>query len=179
MRHLRAGRKLNRSAAHRKALKANLSTSILEKERVTTTLTKAKEIRSTVERLITYGKRGDLHARRLAARIIKSETVLKKLFDDIAPSFKDRNGGYTRILKLAFRKGDNADTAIIELVGRRGEEKRKKPGKKQRASVRRSKVAEKSAVEENKQAETQPAETNTVEQSGAQAAAPEKKDSAQ
>jgi large subunit ribosomal protein L17 len=161
MRHLRAGRKLNRSAPHRKALKANMATSILDKERITTTLTKAKEIRSTVERLITYGKKGGLHATRLAARIIKDEDVLKKLFSDIAPSYKDRKGGYTRILKLSFRKGDNADTAIIELVGRRGEEQRKKPKSKQKNVRTKKAVSAKSdsvpatvAIEANVAAET-------------------------
>ncbi|MBD3393743.1 MAG: 50S ribosomal protein L17, partial [Chitinivibrionales bacterium] len=87
MRHLKSGRKLNRSASHRKAMLSNLATSILDKERVTTTVAKAKEVRRVVERLITYGKRGNLHAIRLAARTLKSESVVKKLFDDIAPAY--------------------------------------------------------------------------------------------
>jgi large subunit ribosomal protein L17 len=99
---------------------SNMAVSILDKERVTTTLPKAKEVRSVVERLITYGKKGDLHGRRLAARRINDETVLKKLFDDIAPSYKDREGGYIRIVKIDDRKGDRAPMAIIELVGRSG-----------------------------------------------------------
>jgi large subunit ribosomal protein L17 len=161
MRHLRAGRKLNRSAAHRRALKANLATSILEKERVTTTLTKAKEIRTTVDRLITFGKKGGLHAVRLAARIIKNEDVLKKLFDDIAPFYKDRNGGYTRIVKLAFRKGDNADTAIIELVARKGEEPRKKPKSKQPAARKKQQSGrgQVSAEKQEQISEAQPGAT--------------------
>jgi large subunit ribosomal protein L17 len=97
---------------------SNLAISILDKERVTTTLAKAKEVRGVVERLITYGKKGDLHAIRTAARRVNDKDILKKLFDDIAPSYKDRNGGYTRILKTEDRKGDNAPMAIIELVGR-------------------------------------------------------------
>ncbi len=136
MRHLKSGRKLNRSASHRKAMLANLATSVLDKERVITTVAKAKEVRGVVERLITYGKRGkNLHAIRLAARTINDESVVKKLFDDIAGAYKDRSGGYTRVLKLAPRQGDSADLAIIELVGRRGEEKRRKP--KKRKAVRK------------------------------------------
>jgi len=118
MRHLVSGRKLNRTASHRRAMLSNLAVSILDKERVTTTVAKAKEVRGVVERLITYGKKGDLHAIRLAARRVNDERVLKKLFEDIAPGYKDRNGGYTRVLKTEDRKGDNAPMAIIELVGR-------------------------------------------------------------
>jgi len=120
MRHLVSGRKLNRTASHRRAMLSNLAVSILEKERVTTTLAKAKEVRSVVERLISYGKKGDLHAIRLAGRRILDKDILKKLFDDIAPSFKEREGGYTRIIKLDNRKGDDAPMSIIELVGRGG-----------------------------------------------------------
>jgi large subunit ribosomal protein L17 len=118
MRHLVSGRKLNRTASHRRAMLSNMAVSILDKERVTTTLTKAKEVRCVVERLITYGKKGDIHGIRLAARRINDKTVLKKLFDDIAPSYKGREGGYTRIIKLDERKGDNTQMSIIELVGR-------------------------------------------------------------
>lgn len=118
MRHLVSGRKLNRTASHRKAMFSNMAVSILEKERIVTTLTKAKEVRGVVERLITYGKKADLHHIRLAARRINNKTILKKLFEDIAPSYKDREGGYTRIIKLEERKGDNTLMSIIELVGR-------------------------------------------------------------
>ncbi len=118
MRHLVSGRKLNRTASHRKAMLSNLAVSILDKERVVTTLAKAKEVRSVVERLVSYGKKGDLHHIRLAARRINNKTVLKKLFDDIAPGYKEREGGYTRIIKLDERKGDNTLMSIIELVGR-------------------------------------------------------------
>jgi large subunit ribosomal protein L17 len=109
---------------------ANLATSILDKERVTTTVTKAKEIRSTVERLITYGKRNTVHAIRLVAKKVNDKTVIKKLFDDIAPGYKDREGGYTRIIRKGFRKGDNAELAIIELVGRNSDTQRKRKKKK-------------------------------------------------
>jgi len=118
MRHLVDGRKLNRTASHRRAMLSNMAVSILDKERITTTLPKAKEVRKVVERLITYGKMGNLHGIRLAERRIKDKTVLKKLFDDIAPGYKDREGGYTRIIKLGERNGDNASMSIIELTGR-------------------------------------------------------------
>jgi len=134
MRHLVSGRKLNRTASHRRAMLSNLSVSILDKERVVTTLAKAKEVRGVVERLITYGKKGDLHSIRLAARRVNDGKVLKKLFEDIAVSYKDRNGGYTRILKTEDRKGDNAPMAIIELVGRgHNDPVRKRSGKKKSA----------------------------------------------
>jgi large subunit ribosomal protein L17 len=114
---------------------SNLAMSILEKERVTTTLAKAKEVRGVVERMITYGKKGDLHARRLAATRINDDAVLRKLFDDIAPGYKERNGGYTRVLKTEDRKGDNAPMAIIELVGRgHNDAVRKKGGAKKKPS---------------------------------------------
>ncbi len=118
MRHLVEGRKLNRTASHRKAMLANMAVSLLDKERITTTIPKAKELRRVVERLITYGKKGNLHGIRIAERKIKNKTILKKLFNDIAPFYKNREGGYTRILKLGERAGDNAPMAIIELTGR-------------------------------------------------------------
>ncbi|MBD3316854.1 MAG: 50S ribosomal protein L17 [Chitinivibrionales bacterium] len=138
MRHLKRGRKLNRTASHRKAMLSNLATSILDKERVVTTVAKAKEVRGVVERLITYGKKGgnNLSAIRLAGRTVRDKTVLKKLFDDIAVSYQDREGGYTRIVKLGERRGDNAEMSIIELVGRNGDEPRRRD-KKSRHSVRK------------------------------------------
>ena len=146
MRHLVSGRKLNRSASHRRAMLSNLAVSILDKERVTTTLAKAKEVRGVVERLITYGKKGDLHAIRLAARRVNDETVLKKLFADIAPSYKDREGGYTRVLKTEDRKGDNAPMAIIELVSRSGHnDPIRKRGKKKTTAKAKPKTAKPTA----------------------------------
>jgi large subunit ribosomal protein L17 len=121
---------------------SNLSVSILDKERVTTTLAKAKEVRGVVERLITYGKKGDLHAIRLAARRINDGRVLKKLFEDIAPGYKDRNGGYTRVLKTEDRKGDNAPMAIIELVGRgHNDPVRKRSGGAKKKSIAKKSVS--------------------------------------
>jgi large subunit ribosomal protein L17 len=122
MRHLKSGRKLGMPKSHRDSMLANLATSILDKERIITTLAKAKEARSVVERLITFGKKGGLNSIRHAGKTITDKTILHKLFTDIAPSFKDREGGYTRIIKLGERKGDNALLVIIELTGRGGEE---------------------------------------------------------
>ena len=122
MRHLKSGRKLGMPKSHRDSLLANLATSILDKERIITTLAKAKEARGVVERLITFGKKGGLNSIRHAGKTITDKTILHKLFSDIAPSFKDREGGYTRIIKLGERKGDNALLVIIELTGRGGEE---------------------------------------------------------
>jgi len=118
MRHLNAGRKLNRSASHRRALFRNLVTALLERERIKTTDAKAKETRRLTERMITLGKEGTLAARRRALTFVQSRTVVKKLFDDIAPRFKDRAGGYTRIIKVGIRHGDAAPVSVIELVTR-------------------------------------------------------------
>jgi large subunit ribosomal protein L17 len=134
MRHLNSVNKLNRTASHRHAMLANLAMSILDKERVITTLAKAKVVRSVVERLITHAKKGGLHKVRVVAETVKDKAILSKLFSDIAPSYKDREGGYTRILKLGERPGDNALLCIIELTGRNSQElalsrkKKKKAG---------------------------------------------------
>ena len=118
MRHGDANRKLNRTSAHRKAMFANMSASLIKHEQIVTTLPKAKELRPIVEKLITLGKRGDLHARRQAIAQMKDETQVKKLFAVLAPRYKDRQGGYIRILKAGYRYGDNAAIAVIELVDR-------------------------------------------------------------
>ncbi|NLW31867.1 MAG: 50S ribosomal protein L17 [Fibrobacter sp.] len=148
MRHLVSGRKLNRTASHRRAMLSNLAVSILDKERVTTTLAKAKEVRSVVERLITYGKKGDLNSIRIAARRINDKTVLKKLFDDIAPGYKEREGGYTRIIKIDNRKGDNAQMSIIELVGRGTSDAVRKRKKKEKAKKTQPQANEKNEATE-------------------------------
>lgn len=116
MRHAMRGRKLGRTTAHRLALFRNQLQSLVKHGRITTTLPKAKELRPIFEKQITQGKRGTLHARRRVRRWIPDRHLVQKLFDDIAPRFADRNGGYTRILKLGPRKGDGAEMAIIELV---------------------------------------------------------------
>ena len=118
MRHGNANRKLNRTASHRKAMFANMSAALIKHEQIITTLPKAKELRPIVEKLITLGKRGDLHARRQAIAQMRDETQVKKLFDVLGPRYKERNGGYIRILKAGFRFGDNAPQAVIEFVDR-------------------------------------------------------------
>lgn len=117
MRHGQRGRKLGRTASHKKAMLNNMATSLLEKGKVRTTLPKAKELRGVVERLITFAKRGDLHARRQVLRRIQNKVVVSKLFEEIGPSFEDRTGGYTRILKLGPRRGDSSELCLLELVG--------------------------------------------------------------
>ncbi len=118
MRHGKGRRKLNRTHTHRQAMFANMAASLIEHEQIKTTLPKAKELRRIVERLITLGKRGDLHARRLARAKLKSDDTVKKLFDTIAERYADRPGGYCRVLKAGFRYGDAAPMAIIELIDR-------------------------------------------------------------
>jgi large subunit ribosomal protein L17 len=118
MRHLNAGRKLNRSGSHRRALLRNLVTSLLQNEHLQTTDAKAKEMRRWVDRMITLGKRNSLHARRQVLAFVRKRAVVAKLFDDIAPRFQSRPGGYTRITKLGHRTGDAAPISLIELVER-------------------------------------------------------------
>ena len=118
MRHQNSGRKLNRTASHRKAMFANMAASLIQHEQIVTTLPKAKEIRPIVEKLVTLGKRGDLHARRQVIAQIGNEGVVKRLFDTLAPRYATRNGGYLRIMKAGFRPGDNAAMAVIEFVDR-------------------------------------------------------------
>ena len=111
-----AYRKLGRTSSQRKALLRDLTTDLIINERIVTTEARAKEIRSTVEKMITLGKRGDLHARRQVLAFLMNEDAVKKLFDEIAPKYAERNGGYTRVIKLGLRKGDAAPLAILELV---------------------------------------------------------------
>lgn len=116
MRHLKAGRKLSRSSSHRRALATAQATALLREGRINTTVTKAKELRPYIEHLITVAKGGTLHDRRIVAKDIHDREVLQKLFNDVAPKYQDRPGGYTRILRTGFRRGDAAETALIELV---------------------------------------------------------------
>lgn len=118
MRHGSSGRKLNRTASHRKAMFANMSASLIEHEQIVTTIEKAKELRPIVEKLITLGKKGDLHARRQAISQIRDETQVRKLFAALAPRYADRHGGYVRIMRAGYRHGDNAALAVIEFVDR-------------------------------------------------------------
>jgi large subunit ribosomal protein L17 len=118
MRHGQGYRKLNRTHEHRKAMFSNMVCSLIEHEQIKTTLPKAKELKRIADKVITLGKRGDLHARRLAGSQLKQDAAVKKLFDTLGVRYKDRNGGYTRVLKAGFRYGDAAPMAIIELVDR-------------------------------------------------------------
>ena len=139
MRHLKAGRRLGVTTAHRTAMLRNMVTSILEEGQVTTTLARAKEVRRPLEKMITFAKRGDLHARRMALRFVKSKRAMANLFDDLAERYADRPGGYCRIIKLATtRAGDASDMAIVQLIGSEHDtltalkdaKKKKKPAKK-------------------------------------------------
>jgi large subunit ribosomal protein L17 len=129
MRHLNRGRKLSRTSAHRKALFKNLVLALIKHERIRTTDAKAKDLRHFADRMVTLGKQGDLAARRRAFDFMQSHQAVKKLFDEIAPRFKDRNGGYTRVVKFGFRRGDAAPLSIIEFTG---SEEKSAGGKKPR-----------------------------------------------
>ena len=151
MRHRNAGYKLGRNTSHRRALLRNLVTSILLEDRVETTITKAKAARPHVEKLITLGKKGDVHARRQALSFLQTREAVTRLFDTVAPRYGDRNGGYLRIVRTGFQKGDGAEKAFIELLGAEKilDEKRQK----------RAEAREKRREELQKQlAEQQPAE---------------------
>jgi large subunit ribosomal protein L17 len=144
MRHLKSGYKLGRNPAHRRATLRNLVTNLIDKERIETTLLRAKAARPLAERMITLGKRDSLHARRQAAAFLMTPGATKKLFNDLAPRFADRPGGYTRIVRCGWRIGDGAELAIIEFIGSELKKKEKKP----------KKHAEEPAPEEEKEAVT-------------------------
>ena len=118
MRHRQSGRKLNRTSSHRKSLFKNMAQALLKHEQIVTTLPKAKELKRVVEKLITLGKKGNLHSRRLAFNQIRDKDMVSKLFNSLANRYSDRKGGYTRVLKAGFRYGDSAPMAVIELVDR-------------------------------------------------------------
>lgn len=123
MRHGKAGRKLSRTPSHRKAMFANMAASLIRHEQIVTTLPKAKELKPIVDKLVTLGKRGDLHARRQAISQIGDKDAVSKLFETLAERYRERNGGYTRVLKAGFRQGDSAPVAVIEFVDRDPEAK--------------------------------------------------------
>lgn len=139
MRHRMGGRKLNRTSSHRKAMLSNMAVALLDHEQITTTLPKAKELRRVADKMITLGKRGNLHARRQAFAFLRDDETVAKLFGALADRYKDRHGGYTRVLKKGFRYGDSAPMAVIEFVDRDAEAK----GAKDKARV----AAEMEAVE--------------------------------
>ena len=147
MRHLKAGRKFGRTSAHRKALFRNMVTALLQKERIRTTLPKAKELRSKVEKTITLGKKGTLHARRLAFKTVMDKETLKKLFGPIAEKYANRNGGYTRIIKIGNRPGDDAPMAFIELVEGEAEKPKEKKAVKAKAKAPKADSGEKKTEE--------------------------------
>lgn len=191
MRHKRIGRKLGVTTKHRKAMFRNMVTDLFRFDKIKTTDTRAKELRRIAEKLITLAKDGSLHKRRQAAAYVRDNEVLKKLFDEIGPKFKDRPGGYTRITKLGFRRGDSSPVSIIELVEEEFKPKKKKaktaPKKKEargaepEAAVRARSGKKESAedlglIEEEKAAEASAAETETAaaaESQPEEAAAPE------
>ncbi len=155
MRHLKAGWKLGRNTSHRRALLRNLVTSLILQERIETTVTKAKAMRPHVEKMITLGKRGDLAARRLAAAYLMTSEAVDRLFDTVAPRFGDREGGYLRIIRKGFRRGDGGETAYIELLG---SEKIQQEKREKRAEGRAKKAEEaKKAMDEQSAAEGEPA----------------------
>ncbi len=129
MRHRKAGRKLGRTTSHKNAMLRNMVTSFLKDEKIVTTDAKAKELRSVAEKMITLGKRGNLHARRQALSFIRDKKIAKKVFEEISPRFSERAGGYTRIVKIGNREGDNAPVSLIELVARAEEKPKKGKGK--------------------------------------------------
>ena len=139
MRHARGPRRLNRTHEHRKALFANLAGALIEHEQIKTTLPKAKELKRVADKLVTLGKRGDLHARRQAAARLKQDAHVKKLFDVLGPRYAERNGGYVRVLKAGFRYGDMAPMAIVELVDRDPDAK---------GAADRARVADEEALED-------------------------------
>lgn len=128
MRHGKSGRKLNRTSSHRKAMFANMAAALIKHEQITTTVAKAKDLRPIVEKLVTLGKRGDLHSRRRAISKIRDVDMVGKLFEVIGPRYKERQGGYIRIMKAGFRYGDNAPIAVIEFVDRDVDAKGKDSG---------------------------------------------------
>ncbi len=153
MRHQKSGRKLGRTNSHKKATLANIAQAIFEHKSIMTTTPKAKEARTTVERIITFAKKGDLAARREVLRTIRNKDLVKQIFEEIAPKYAERNGGYTRIVKLGNRSGDNADMSIFELVGYEGlkqEKIEKQRQKRQEKKKKAQKEAEATAKEEEK-----------------------------
>ncbi len=156
MRHLKAGRKFGKTSAHRKALFRNLVGALIERERISTTLAKAKELRGKVERTITLGKKGTLHARRQAFKLAPQKEAVQKVFGALAGRYANRPGGYTRIIKIGPRRGDNAPMVFIELVDREGETPAPKKEVQKKTAMKKEtkpKVTEKKAVEKKESKE--------------------------
>jgi large subunit ribosomal protein L17 len=149
MRHRKKVKKLGRTASHRRATLRNMATALINHHQIKTTLGKAKAARSYVEKLITTGKKDSVHARRQAFKLLQNRTLVKKLFDEIAPTFSDRNGGYTRVVKLGRRTGDGAEMAVLQLVGFEqliiDEQEKQKQKRKERVEKKKAKEAEEQA----------------------------------
>jgi large subunit ribosomal protein L17 len=167
MRHARAGKKLGRDSAHRKALYSNLAGALIEHGRIKTTVTKAKAVKPLAEQMITLGRRGDLHARRQATAFLRSRDVVHKLFDEVAPLFKDRPGGYTRIVKLGPRPGDSAEMAYLELVDEEFVAKEREARTPEPVAVAEPEVEETEEPEVEEEPEAQDEEVSDTEVSDA------------
>ena len=169
MRHRVAGRKLGRTTAHRQAMMRNLAAALLDKERITTTLPKAKDLRSFTEKLVTLSKKESLHARRLAQSRLQDKRVVAKLFDTLSARYSERPGGYTRIMKLGPRRGDNAEMAIIELVGQEtaatSDEKPKKKATKKTAGAAKPAAKKRTAKEASAKPAAKPAKKKSATRS--------------
>ena len=159
MRHRNAGFKLGRNTSHRRALLRNLVTSVIVEDRVETTVAKAKAVRPHVEKMITLGKKGDLHSRRQALSFLQTDTAVSRLFETVAPRYGDRHGGYLRIVRTGFRKGDGGETAFIELIGA---EKQLEAKAKKREEIK---------AEKRKKLEAQLEEAKKEEEKGGEEAA--------
>jgi large subunit ribosomal protein L17 len=146
VRHHRAGRKLGRDASHRKALYANLAGALIVHGRIKTTVTKAKAVRPIAEQMITLGRHGDLHARRQAMAFLRSQEVVHRLFADVAPRFKERAGGYSRIVRIGPRPGDAAEMAYLELIDFSAEEQAEEKAERRRLRLRRRQEQEEAAA---------------------------------
>jgi len=158
VRHRRAGKKLGRDASHRKALYSNLAGALIEHGRIKTTVTKAKAVRPIAEQMITLGRRGDIHARRQATAFLRSQDVVHKLFSEVAPRFRQRAGGYSRIVRLGPRPGDAAEMAYLELVDFSAEEQAEEKAERRRLRLRRREEAELREQAEQAEAQEVPAE---------------------
>ena len=164
MRHRRAGKKLGRDASHRKALYSNLAGSLIVHGRIQTTVTKAKAVKPIAEKMITLGRRGDIHARRQATAFLRSQDVVHKLFSEVAPRFKERPGGYSRIIRLGPRPGDAAEMAYLELVDFSAEEQAEEKAERRRLRLRRREQAQEreeaefAAAQQQAEAQEVPAE---------------------
>ena len=166
MRHRVAGRKLSRHTQHRELMFRNMLVSLLQYERIKTTLAKGKELRNWADRIISLGKKGTLHARRQAFALLRSEGIVKKLFDEIAPKFKDREGGYTRVYKLGWRQGDGAPLSLVELVTfAHPEEKKKSTIKKAKEALGKVTSRKKTKKEEKEAPKEKPKKKSSEEKS--------------